>query len=348
MSKKKLCFIVNSLKNKGGTERVLSQLANDLSVDYDVTILNRDTVVADSAFDIDSSVEIKALTGGVLTFLSKTVNEAKLYDFVVVHNMGNLTPALLLMGIKGKVISVEHSSFLLRSFFLKLIVRKLYYKLSALVLVNNKENCYYSSFFPERNVYNISNPLPFSGKSRNSYDVLSKNVIAVGRLSSEKNFTALIKAWWLLGEKTSGWTLNIYGDGGERKKLERLIYIKNLDNVFLKGAVEDVASIYKNSSFLVLTSKSESFGLVLVEALYFGLPVISFDCPTGPATIVSHNVNGLLVDNQNLYELSVAMQRLIDSSSLRIELSNNSSDCLYKYKSSHILMQWKEMLSSIS
>ena len=180
-----------------------------------------------------------------------------------------------------------------------------------------------------------------------SFGILDKpttkenTVLAIGRLTYQKNFLALLEAWYLIQQHTENWKLEIIGDGEEYSLLKQYIEQKNLYNVELKASTTDVASLYEKAEFLVVSSRYEGLSMVLVEAQSFGLPCISFDCPYGPGEVIINNRNGLLVDDQNVEALGKAIKKLIEDSSLRKEFSKNALEDAKRYQKDSILQQWK-------
>ncbi|VDA79070.1 GalNAc-alpha-(1-_4)-GalNAc-alpha-(1-_3)-diNAcBac-PP-undecaprenol alpha-1,4-N-acetyl-D-galactosaminyltransferase [Klebsiella pneumoniae] len=130
--------------------------------------------------------------------------------------------------------------------------------------------------------------------AENNYDymdiLLKKNcVLAVGRLTYQKNFEALIQIWANLPEHIrSAWELHIAGDGENKDTLRKLISELNVtSSVKLLGNVSNIKTEYLTASVLCMTSRYEGLPMVLIEAKDFAIPVISFDCPTGPAEIIT-------------------------------------------------------------
>ena len=136
-----------------------------------------------------------------------------------------------------------------------------------------------------RRVERIFNPVttPPGQVSR----LAEKRMIAVGRLEDQKNFKDLVSAWSIVAERCPDWRLEIFGEGKLEHALRSQIARLGLTgSVILRGVVKDIASEYSNSSALLMTSLHEGFPLALVEASSFGLPLISYDCPTGPSEII--------------------------------------------------------------
>ena len=114
----------------------------------------------------------------------------------------------------------------------------------------------------------------------------NNNVSFVGRLSHEKGVIRLLRIWERVSHKMPELTLSIYGEGNARDEMVAYIREKNLRNVVFKGFCVDLKKIYTNSDMLLMTSDTEGFGMVLIEAMYFGVPCISFDCPISPKEIM--------------------------------------------------------------
>ena len=105
--------------------------------------------------------------------------------------------------------------------------------------------------------------------------------------------------------------------------------------------------MYEQSSFLVMSSRYEGLPMVLIEALSFGLPIISYNCPHGPSEIIEHKINGLLVENQSIKKLSVAIEQMIDDNSLQKKLSEGALITAKNYDINTITQQWIELFDKV-
>ncbi|KNE84273.1 MULTISPECIES: glycosyltransferase family 4 protein [Streptomyces] len=124
----------------------------------------------------------------------------------------------------------------------------------------------------------------------------SRTIVAAGRLVAVKRYDRLVGAFAAVTDEYPGWTLRIYGRGAERPKLRRLIDELGLYNrVFLMGAVSPIETEWAKGAIAAVSSDMESFGMTIVEAMHCGVPVIATDCPHGPAEIITHGADGLLV-----------------------------------------------------
>jgi glycosyltransferase involved in cell wall biosynthesis len=123
----------------------------------------------------------------------------------------------------------------------------------------------------------------------------SIKLIAVGRLDEIKDYPTMIRAVGLL-RNTYKVSLDIIGDGNIKESLINLINELNLaEHITLVGEVLELSHWYREADVLVLSSLSEGFGNVIVEALAHGTPVVSTDCPSGPSDIITENTYGRLV-----------------------------------------------------
>lgn len=191
----------------------------------------------------------------------------------------------------------------------------------------------------------IPNPLAFL-PDRYS-DCSSKTVIAAGRYTEQKGFDLLIKAWQYVAEKHPDWRLNIYG-GGDNESYQRMANDLGLKEVvYCHRAVDDIYKCYCESSFFVLSSRFEGFGLVLAEAMSAGLPVVSFACPCGPRDIVTDGYDGLLVENGNIHALSEAICWMIDHDAERRTFGKRAVLSARRYEESRIMRQWVDLFDSL-
>jgi glycosyltransferase involved in cell wall biosynthesis len=154
------------------------------------------------------------------------------------------------------------------------------------------------------------------------FDGITPVVLSCGRLAEMKNFPLLINAFAMLLKKIPA-RLVIMGAGKQRQSLEKLVSELGIaSHVFFTGYMENPFQYMKKSDIFVLSSLYEPFGLVLVEAMVCGTPVISTDCPSGPGEIIEHGVNGLLVPPNDPQALADAMKKVLTSPLLRRKLSS--------------------------
>lgn len=187
--------------------------------------------------------------------------------------------------------------------------------------------------------------------SKNYSEVKNKRVIAVGRLDYQKGFNRLIQAWKLVQHtgRFSDWKLDIFGQGEWREMLQQMIDKQGLQNtVKINPPTNAILNEYVHSSLLVMSSNYEGFGMVLVEAMSCGVPVISFDCKCGPKDIIQPGINGLLVPNGDIQALADAMMKVMEDEAYRKMLSQNARKVVDTYSEQAVMSQWIRLFTSIT
>ena len=187
--------------------------------------------------------------------------------------------------------------------------------------------------------------------SKNYSEVKNKRVIAVGRLDYQKGFDRLIQAWKLVQHtgRFSDWKLDIFGQGECREMLQQMIDKQGLQNtVKINPPTNAILNEYVHSSLLVMSSNYEGFGMVLVEAMSCGVPVISFDCKCGPKDIIQPGINGLLVPNGDIQALADAMMKVMEDEAYRKMLSLNARKVVDTYSEQAVMSQWILLFTSIT
>ena len=181
------------------------------------------------------------------------------------------------------------------------------------------------------------------------YNVDSKTIVSCGRLDNIKQFDQVVNTAKNVITKYPNWKWCIYGDGPNKELLQKQIDDHGLhEKVILCGHENNKKIIYGDKAFLVLTSKFEGFGMVLIEALQFKLPLISYDVKFGPKEIVVENYNGHLVPPNDTQKLADAVCELIENKEERIKLSNNSIKSLERFSRSNVTKKWIELFEKIA
>lgn len=196
------------------------------------------------------------------------------------------------------------------------------------------------------NVSVIPNPSTFSCSE--SSTLTSKHIITTGRLSEQKNYASLIRAFRIVADQYPDWILDIYGDGNQKDELQRLIVSLNLSkNVFLHGYTSDVKQKMLESSFFVMTSVLEGFPLVLVEAMACGLPIVSYACPCGPRDIVDEGKTGFLINVNDENNMVQKICLLIESEKLRKSMGMTAKIAAKKYQQDMIIPLWINLFNRL-
>lgn len=193
--------------------------------------------------------------------------------------------------------------------------------------------------------YVIPNSLSFTSNEKS--DCSSKKIIAVGRYTKQKGFDILLKIWKNIENKYPDWHLYIYGDGCERETLEHFSAANKLSNVHLEHSVFDVRKILLQGSFSVVPSRFEGFGMVIIEAMECGLPVVAFDCPSGPGEIITDKVDGFLVPLGNISKMKDCILDLINNQSNRRNMGKMAAVKAQKFSSQNIISKWIRLYQAL-
>ena len=178
-------------------------------------------------------------------------------------------------------------------------------------------------------------------------------VVTIGRYAYQKGYDLLLQAWAELSrirelENGEEWTLDIYGQG-DQTDYRQLMTELGIDSnkCHLNGPVEDVVKAYQESSIFVLSSRFEGFGMVLIEAMACGLPVVSFDCPAGPDEIITDGVDGLLVPSGDVHALAEKLMTLMSDENLRKRLGQQARQTARRYEMTTIADQWTALFEKV-
>jgi glycosyltransferase involved in cell wall biosynthesis len=174
----------------------------------------------------------------------------------------------------------------------------------------------------------------------------AKSIIFAGRYTKQKGIPYLFKVWEIVHAKYPDWHLHLYGEVGEEygfaiKEAERLG-----SNIHVNRSTNDIFAKYRESSILVLTSIYEPFGLVMPEAMSCGLPVVAFDCPYGPANIITDGEDGFLVNTCDVQSFANRVCLLIEDENLRRQMGKKAIASSQRYSAEIIMPKWNALFES--
>lgn len=193
-------------------------------------------------------------------------------------------------------------------------------------------------------IYNPAIALPNSLDQRAS----EHSIVALGRLHPVKGHDLLIKAFELIAHQHPTWSLKIFGEGDFRKELEKQIAGSTVaDRISLEGFTRSPEESLRTAGVFVLSSRHEGFPNALVEAMSMGLPCISFDCPFGPAELISHGRNGLLVPPEDISALAAALDRLIRDDITRNAIGIEATKVRKRLEIGAIANEWEDLARSL-
>lgn len=329
---KTIVIYFNSINASGGIERVIANLINAWLNVYKIVLITKDSgksfyklpfQIEKISLNIPMNLDMHSRLSRIKTISASFIRSSvrlkcalrKIhYDYIYVASPLNLLEVYLAGINPQKTIVSEHSSAYGVNLIYHCIKRYLYPKMKCVSVPNSMDVDLYKKW--NCKVAYISHLIPIFTERKPNY-LNSKVVLNIGRLTYDKRQDVLIRIWSKIKNK-NGWKLWIVGDGEEKTKLETLIKDLSLtDSVLLIPATKDIDSVYKQASIFAFTSRFEGFGMVLLEAMSYGIPCIAFDCPSGPRDIVKDRENGYLVENNNIEVFRQKLDLLINTKNLR-------------------------------
>jgi glycosyltransferase involved in cell wall biosynthesis len=182
-------------------------------------------------------------------------------------------------------------------------------------------------------------------------DARNKRVLAAGRISPVKGFGDLIDAWAIIHRDFPEWELHIYGQDylDTKTQLQSKIIKHNLEGVIdFKGTVTDLQKTMTNYSIYAMTSETECFPMVLLEALSVGLPIVTYNAPHGPKNIVKHNEDAFLVPHKNISNFAEQLKLLMGNQKLRSEMGQRAKANAHRFFLDEVMMKWRDLFKSLS
>jgi len=348
-------FIIHSLHRVGGAETVLSNLINHFSKEMGHHIILTTLTNKDIIFDLDNNIKViqnkehtsdntlinfyKQIIG--LKHIIKDNNPDIVISFVTAINIFSIIASKL---TSTPIIISERSSY---SYGVKnklwSILRRLVYPFADILILpaSEEKNKYHYC----KRIHIIPNPLKLKNNHHNI--TREKIILAVGTLHHAKGFDILINAFKKVNQ--NDWKLIILGRGRAAPALEEQIHKLKLTNkVYLLGQTQDTEQYYRKASIFVLSSRTEGYPNVLCEAMGYGCPPISFDCISGPKDIISNGEDGILVEAENMEELSNAIYKLINDNTLRNKIGKKAQAISVKLHINTIAHEWEKHIKSIS
>lgn len=362
--RRRVAFLITDMNAAGGIQRVAANLVRDLGEWYDTSLLSVDPlsnpVFFEEGMDFQSlnvprrfAKSRMRLLAELITIGSKlrrTVEQQRI-DTVVALWYDMASVAALALPSTVKRIGCEHISYWQATRTWRLIRKLAYRRLDAVVGLTNEDLPLLTQISRRATVipnYVELAPLPVTSERE-------KILLSVGHLDHRKGFDRLL---WALKQTlldNPDWKLVVVG-GGEKGHTDPVYlgYLANLINVLqLTGRVEfypatsQIEEWYRKASIYVMGSRMEGLPMVLIEAKAHGLPVVSFDCPSGPKEIVRNGVDGYLIPNDGL-EFGRAASNLIRDPDLWQRMSAASrEDVLQRFSRAAVLNRWHQLIEDL-
>lgn len=345
---KKIAIVIADL-DLGGGQRVAINLANALAKNNQVSIVifqNDDIHYQAPGELVDLNCPQQSnIIGKVFNVFKRAYKLRKLikkekYDHVYgFMETANFPTAMV---FPEAALSV-HCNPRELSFFESTLVKLTYSRVKNIIAVSEDVASILRSDYSLKNVSRIYNPVDVDdivAQVDKPYDHPKPYIVALGRFHEVKRYDLLIDAY-ANSKMQHDCDLIIVGDGELRPKLEQQVEKLKLQNkVHFVGTQSNPFPYLAGAKFITLSSRTEAFPMVLIEALALQCPVVATDCPTGPREIVEHGVNGLLVENENTEAFSQAIDQLYYDEALREIFQNNAIASIQHLSGDTIAKEW--------
>jgi GalNAc-alpha-(1->4)-GalNAc-alpha-(1->3)-diNAcBac-PP-undecaprenol alpha-1,4-N-acetyl-D-galactosaminyltransferase len=365
--RRRLSLVISSLQ-AGGAERVLSRMASYWTArGHEVEIISFDRPDASPFYPLHAAVRVRGLdllrdsrhplealwnTAVRVRHVRRAIEQHQPDAVISFLNQVNVVTLLATRGLGLPVIVSERTDPAKVPLATPWpALRRWTYRRATCVVMQTPEAAAYFENDPRIRMTVIGNPVapvPVPAPAASAPDVRGRSwITGVGRLEPEKGFDLLLQAFARIAPSHPSWALRIVGDGRERAALTELARTLNLaDRVEFTGRVENVFPLLAAADLFVLSSRFEGFPNVLGEAMAAGLPVIAFDCPSGPRALIRHEIDGVLVPVEDVAGLAAAMDRLIANPAERAALAARAPEVVERYSEPAIMNRWEELLRS--
>nr|WP_315141674.1 glycosyltransferase family 4 protein [uncultured Flavobacterium sp.] len=360
----KILYITPKINNEGGVARVLSVKANYLveNFGYKVHILTQNEGNNPLFFSFNEKIVLHdmILKGNLISFFLQYVKALKKAlttihpDIILICDNGLKAYTIpFILKAKTPVIFECHGSKYVEETKQSKYFSGTKFKLACKAFSANKFTKFVALSNESLKEWNVKNgvviPNSLWFKASRFSDLKSKKVIAVGRYSYEKGLDRMLQIWKKVIEKYPDWSLEIYGKSYENQDLQKLANDLNINNnVTFFEPVKNINDKYLDASIMAMTSRTEGFGMVLIEAMALGLPCVAYDCPCGPRAIIDNTINGFLIEDGNIDLFVQKIELLIEDENLRLKIGKNAQESAEKYNLDSIMQQWKTLFEEIT
>ncbi len=348
----KITWIVNNINQAGGVEQVVLGLSGYFSkaLGHDLKIISVNSKETCTFFPVDESVRIQHLgidwrTETFPQLLKLIGNIMKSLDsdiLLTCHPTISYAVVLNKRKFNGKIVVTQHDAndyYSKKRLFCNSVLFRLADKF--IVLTESDRQSYAKLKCPSEVIPNANFKPDQARASLNS-----KIILAAGRIETVKGFDRLVNAFSEIADKHPEWKLCICGAGSQEGSLRSQIEDLHLmDRVILPGMVKNIDEYMQNASVFALSSRSEGFSLVLIEAMSHGLPVVSFDLPA--VHEICEGKAALTVNQGDIHEFSQKLDAVISSASLLQSLGENAYELSKRYSVASIAERWVSLFQEL-
>lgn len=363
-----LIFLVSDLHLWGGGERVAVLMANHYAAKgVPATLLSVGRPGGVFRFEIDPVVKVEYLhiplenkgrllrkinaAAAIRRYLRNTLKASHTLPGenspICLLAMGNfpiLLAALLPKTDQHKTIGCPHSNYNALTPVWKSLRWLLYGRLDSLVSLTQRDLPNLRKHQPNARV--IPNPVTFYPEQPAKLE--NKIILAIGRIDYPKGYDLMMDVFERFCRKNSDWQLKIIGEGPLKAEIEQLAHKKGIaDRLTIAPATSQIEQEYLEASIFLMTSRTEGFPMVMLEAKACGVPIVAFDCETGPAEIVNHGGDGFLVRPNHAEEMSDRLQELASDPAKRKAFGTAARENVKRFLPEEIFKEWDELFHDL-
>lgn len=348
-----IAFYLESVGNTGGVNKVVSIIASKLvEKGYTVHIISR-YEGKKALFELHKDVQLhelfphfktKYLTFGIEYVRLRKIVKNNRIDLLISAGATFFTIAHFIKGVRH--FEWDHVSFWHGDKMLQWGRRIAARKADKVIVLTNDNKIQFEKIRGCRaKVIRIFNPETFMPDTVGNIN--SKNIISVGYIGRQKGYDMLVKSWQLIPEQIKkDWILQIAGeDEGDLIFLQKYISENKIEGIKFLGFRTDIKQLMANSAFYVMSSRWEGLPMVLIEAQTLGLPIVSFNCKTGPQDIVMKDT-GILVEENNVPEMADALERMMTDTEFRKICQENALKAAQRFRIESIVEQWIKVINN--
>lgn len=358
VQRRKICLFSGDITRSGGTEKISILLANELArKNYEVYFVSISENNSEPYFKIDENIKRYSLFGKNVSLklfllpaifkLHRFLRKNKIDVLIDIDVILSLISIFAVRFTRCRQISWEHFHFH-ENLGCKIrdTARKLAKKYAdAIVVLTRTDKKQYLETPSKAPVFCIHNAVILP-EMMQPKKFGSKTILSVGRLAYQKGFERIPALAERIFAKFPDWKWIIVGDGEKREEITAETEKRKLQNNLILAGVKNPFNYYPNAEFLVAVSRYEGMPLVLLEALSCQCPVISFDCPHGPADIVKNDENGYLIEAENFDALEKAILNMMSNPEICSKLSAQADKSIRDFSVEKFVNSWQMLIEN--
>lgn len=360
----KILYIAPDITDSGGISRVVSLKTNYFAanLNYKIVILSVNDGSSNCFYNFNSEIKWYNIqkTKNAFLFLRDYIHLIKKIVFNEKPDVIVVCDAVLWLFIpwfiktdipivfethfSASFEKVKNKNFYtkFRSKLVRFFKQKTIKKFTCFVTMTNEE----SKEWNAKNKVVIPNPVSFAVTEK--ADLINKKAMSVCMNPYIKGLDRLLLVWSRIVEKHSDWILDIYGQWNVNSEYQKMANtLKISSNVNFIFPTKDIQSSYNQASLFLMTSRSEAFPMVLLEAMTYGVPCLAYDCPSGPRSIIKQGINGFLIEDGNSDSFVEKLELLIEDENLRFQMGKNASESATVYDLGIIMKKWQNLFESL-